>query len=201
MPYCERCGAELVLDARFCPRCGTPVRFDASTGSGEVGRRGPSTWDSGQFRSGIEALAGSRVAQEYWIRRLIAYVIDTIALSVAVALVTIVLLVPLTIGAILTGGAFVSAYSFGVFPLIVGLISLLYFPVLESSRGATLGKMVMGLKVQTIDGGKPRVLQALLRNVSKVYWPLVLLDVLLGLVFQRDYRKKLSDYFVGTVVV
>ena len=200
MRYCERCGAELVPDARFCPSCGTPVRIDASSGAGDLGRP-PSTWDSGRFRSGIEALAGSRQAQDHWIRRLIAYVIDAIALSVAVGIVSVVLLVPLTIGAVLTGGAFSPTYVFGAFPLIVGLLSLLYFPVLESSRGATLGKMVMGLHVQTTEGTEPRVLQALLRNVSKIYWPLVLLDVLLGLVFQKDYREKLSDHFAGTIVV
>ncbi len=25
LPYCEKCGAELPEDARYCPSCGTPV--------------------------------------------------------------------------------------------------------------------------------------------------------------------------------
>ena len=49
------------------------------------------------------------------------------------------------------------------------LISFLYWPVLESSaRRGTVGKMMLGLVVADIDGGKLPFLRSLLRNLAKI---------------------------------
>lgn len=44
-------------------------------------------------------------------------------------------------------------------------IVLAYYAFLESSRGQTVGKMVMKLKVVTPEGGNPTLVQALKRNI------------------------------------
>jgi uncharacterized RDD family membrane protein YckC len=49
------------------------------------------------------------------------------------------------------------------------LISFLYWPVLESSaQRGTVGKMMLGLVVADIDGGKLPFLRSLLRNLAKI---------------------------------
>ena len=44
-------------------------------------------------------------------------------------------------------------------------VTLAYYAFLESSRGQTVGKMVVGLKVQNLAGQDPTMEQALKRNV------------------------------------
>ena len=92
-------------------------------------------------------------------------------------------------------------WNVGVFPLAIGFLMLLYFPISETYWGATFGKSVMGLKVIAIKGGKPTLSQALVRNISKIYWILLLLDVIVGLATESDYKQKFSDRYAGTVVV
>ena len=49
--------------------------------------------------------------------------------------------------------------------LISTAITLAYYAFLESSRGQTVGKMVVGLKVQNLAGQNPTMEQALKRNI------------------------------------
>ena len=65
----------------------------------------------------------------------------------------------------------------------------------------TLGKSIMGLKVTNINGDRPTLGQAFIRNISKIYWILLLLDVIVGLAVQTDYKQKYSDKYAGTIVV
>lgn len=52
-----------------------------------------------------------------------------------------------------------------VFGVISTAISLGYFALMESSRGQTVGKMVMKLKVVTPSGGNPTLIEAAKRNI------------------------------------
>jgi hypothetical protein len=40
-----------------------------------------------------------------------------------------------------------------------------------------------------------------LRNISKIYWLLLLLDTVVGLATSKNYTQKFSDRFAGTEVV
>jgi len=72
---------------------------------------------------------------------------------------------------------------------------------LESAWNATLGKRILGLKVQTVSGGKADMGKLFIRNFSKIIPPLVVLDWLIGIVTPGDKRQKYSDRLAGTVVV
>src|SRR3990170_3093263 len=76
----------------------------------------------------------------------------------------------------------------------------LYFAVLWSWRGQTVGMMAVHIKVAGRDGHPPSFGRALARALA---WPLSLLPLGLGLVtvlFDRQNRA-LHDYLAGTIVV
>jgi len=155
-------------------------------------------------KSGIDAVMKSHQAQDYWLKRVIALVIDYVAMAIIVGIVAVIVFLPFAISGLSSGGFFMSGaalWNIGLFPFAVGLLMLLYFPLSESHRGATFGKSIMGLRVTTVGGSKPTLGQAFIRNISKIYWILLLLDVIVGLATASDYKQKFSDQYAGTVVV
>jgi len=99
-----------------------------------------------------------------------------------------------------SGTAGLSSLFAGVFSVLAGVILFLYFIVAEVTRGVTVGKSAMHLKVVGPMGGNPSLIQSLVRNLSKIYWVPLLLDVVLGLATSKQYTQKLSDKLVGTSV-
>ena len=86
---------------------------------------------------------------------------------------------------------------------ILGIIEVLYFVFLEVSwDGATIGKKIMGLKVQMTNGSKVTFDKSLIRNISKIFWIFLILDWLLGVLSPgSDPRQKYTDRIAGTTVV
>jgi uncharacterized RDD family membrane protein YckC len=70
------------------------------------------------------------------------------------------------------------------------------------SRGRTLGKMALGLRVVSDDGGPIRFRQALVRALSAVLeiWALFGSPALIASLFNRQ-GKRLGDLFAGTIVI
>jgi len=138
--------------------------------------------------------SSSQIDMGHWLLRLIAYVIDWIIVAIVVAIIGVFLFLPFLL---LNAG-----WGFGVlFPLIVGLLMVVYFLYTEVNMGATLGMRLFGLQVQTVKGGKITYGQSFIRNISKIHPLLLLLDWLLGVVTAGDKRQKYSDRLAGTVVV
>ena len=178
--YCKKCGEELAEDQKFCTKCGTPVN-------------GPEAENfESKTEEKIETVAASfekdPQLQDHWIRRLIAYIID----SLIVSFVAGVILLPFNLGNIF------GLFNFN-FPFFAGLISLLYFPIMELN-GATFGKGIMNLKVKTKDGSKMTLDKVFIRNISKLYPVLLLLDLVAGLVTSTDLHQKYSDKIAYTTV-
>jgi len=190
--YCWKCGSELREDAAFCWKCGASVR-------GTMGVQSP---------TGFELLRDDKSVQNHWARRLIAYIID-------VALVTVVL----TIIAVVTSITFLIGIGFpavGTFPAVwaawwgglwfaglaspISLVVFLYFFLAEGLYGSTLGKEIMGLRVQRVDGKPMDRRSSLIRNISKISWVLLLIDVAVGLGTHGEMSQKWSDRYVGTKV-
>lgn len=85
------------------------------------------------------------------------------------------------------------------FPFFSGLVALVYFPIMELN-GATFGKGIMNLKVKTKDGTKMTIDKVFIRNISKLYPILLLLDLVAGLVTSTDLHQKYSDKIANTTV-
>lgn len=136
----------------------------------------------------------------HWLLRLIALIIDSIILGIVAFIVVVLLLVPFLFTGALLGFYAVWGYWL-VLPLALGVLSVLYFLVLEVSWGGTVGKRILGLRVQTVNGGRISYSQSFVRNISKIFWVFLLLDWLIGIATPGDRRQKYSDRIAGTVVV
>ena len=200
MPYCTKCGKLIPDEAAFCPNCGAPAPEKVS----DIPTPPPSTTPPSAPISGIDAIVKNQQAQNYWIHRLVALVIDYIVMTIIIVVAATIIFIPLFISQIIAGQFFTTTsawFNFLSFPLIIGIGLILYFPFSEVTWGATLGKSIMGLKVTRLNGERPTLGQAFIRNISKIYWILLFLDVVVGLATQTDYKQKFSDRYAGTVVV
>lgn len=148
--------------------------------------------------TGLDAITGQKEVQDLWLRRVLAFVIDVIIVGIVAGLLALLLAFPYLFSA-LPNSPYFGFWGFWVGGIIF-LIVAAYFVLAEAFWGRTLGKEVMGLKVVRTDG-KPMDLGAsLLRNISKVHWVLLLLDVVVGLAMHGDGRQKFSDRLAGTTV-
>ena len=184
MAYCAKCGKELPAGSGFCPSCGTPVSQTVAAPSAPL--------------SGFDAIISEGHAQGYWFRRLIAFVIDVIIVDLALGVIGIALAIPL----LFVGGfAAVASLFAGIFSIVSGVVLVFYFAIAEAASGASIGKHILGLRVKSRTGSRPNFAEAFVRNVSKIYWVLLLLDVVVGLATSKGYTQKFSDRFMGTEVV
>lgn len=98
-------------------------------------------------------------------------------------------------------------WSSGLFvtdPLCLGflLVMFLYFVLLEGLAGATIGKVVMGTRVERVEGGRPGLAKGLLRNLLRVVDGLPALGVLgIILIATSPERARFGDRIAGTRVI
>jgi len=139
----------------------------------------------------FEKIGTNRQLQDHWIRRLIAGIIDSVIISIIVWIISVLA----ALSTLLFGGTF-----FLAFPFFHGILFFLYASFMESSRGTTIGKQIMNLKVTTIQGNVASLDKTLIRNISKIHGLLWLIDTLLGMATVGDPHQKYSDRFAGTTV-
>jgi uncharacterized RDD family membrane protein YckC len=147
--------------------------------------------------SGIDALAKDHRAQEYWVERLIALIVDYVIVYAVLGIITAVIAIP----AMFTGGAAFFGVVFGGVAVLWGVVFVVYNALMEASSGASIGKKLFRLKVVSRRSSNPTFAEAFVRNLSKIYWLLLLLDVIVGLGISRGYQQKYSDHGMGTAVV
>jgi uncharacterized RDD family membrane protein YckC len=145
-----------------------------------------------------QKMTNEQIDWGHWIIRLVALVIDEILLSIVIGIFAAILFV----AAVFSGGigSIFVGVGFLFFWLILGVLAVLYFTFFDTYWGGTIGKRVMGLRVQMVNGGKVPLDKSLIRNLSK-FFGLVLLDWLIGILTTGDKRQKFSDRYAGTIVV
>lgn len=138
-------------------------------------------------------------------RRFLATLLDVILLSIVDGIISVLFLSGsftngATIGKMIIFANGYHASSLGDVLLI--LIPCLYFIVLEATLGATIGKMILGIRVVMADGSPMNRRASLIRNLLRI------LDVLpfaylVGAIFiwTSSTRQRLGDRVANTVVV
>jgi uncharacterized RDD family membrane protein YckC len=148
--------------------------------------------------SGVDVVLKETEAQSHWIRRIIAFLVDAIIVYVVIGILAVLFSIPFLLA---SGPLALGVVLAGTFSFVAGVLLVLYFTFAEAYTGATFGKRIFGLKVVAAGGKYPTVGQSIIRNISKIYWLLLLLDVIVGLATTKRYTQKFSDRFAGTEVV
>jgi uncharacterized RDD family membrane protein YckC len=170
---CEKCGAELQEGAAFCQQCGTPVIQVSSSST----------------PSKIIDLAG-------WGDRVIAYIIDMILLGVILGFLKVIIVLPsLFIGNYLGVPRYIPWSDFGF----DNLIHFVYFVFMDLQYGQSLGKMVMKIRVTTLEGGAIDTTQALIESFGKAF--ILPLDLIIGWLFLGEKTQRLFTMLAKTIVI
>ena len=146
----------------------------------------PPVWDARPVGPEYVAYGG------FWIR-VVAYIIDAILLTIVCGVADRLL------------GVDIFASDWKNYDPLANLISLaigwLYFALLESSeRGATVGKMAMGLRVVTSDGRRLSFMNATGRYFAKILSAIILCIGFIMVAF-TDKKRGLHDMIAGTLVI
>src|SRR5579875_3329002 len=183
--YCPNCGKQIPDDAKFCPNCGKAIIVTTSPSQGGTAVQSPQP--STQPPTPLDRLGSDTEAQTHWILRFIAYGVIAYPLLLA--------------GVANPFGIVFGIGTLGVF--YAGLLMMLYAAFAEAMYGATLGKRLLKLKVISANSSvqKIGIRETLIRNIAKLYWILLLLDLLAGLLTQGDYRQRYTDRIAGTLVI
>ena len=104
----------------------------------------------------------------------------------------------------------VSYFLFGIFgpqnvydvyrylPFAVPALILVYFVLLEKLAGASVGKAIMKIEVKSNNGANISWLQAIVRNLTKIYWIPIVFDWFIGKILRTD---RLLNNITRTTVV
>jgi uncharacterized RDD family membrane protein YckC len=135
----------------------------------------------------LDMIEHNKPLQEHWIRRFIAALIDWVIVMVTASIIGFI-------------------FAIGLGPFSIGLNALLalfwvfYSAIMEYLYGATIGKMAMDLRVQSLKGPFD-LYKAILRNLSKIHGVILLIDVLVGMLTEGDPRQRFLDRIAETTVV
>ena len=195
--------AAVAVEARFCSECGRPfpVHELVAIGNATVCAQCKPVFMQ-RMREGGQPAIGARRYAGFWIRA-VAIIIDGVLLGVLGFIVAM----PLRM---FVGVAAVSPDPTAALPALFGLLGLsmlinvgvgiCYYVYFVSTKGATPGKMALGLKIIRADGGKISVGLALGR-----YFSYLLSSLIMGIgyiIAGFDSEKRaLHDHICGTRVI
>lgn len=123
-------------------------------------------------------------------RRIVAYVIDFFVVSAFMGIIAYLT------SLIVSPNDLTSVYT--VFPYFVPVIGFIYFVFCEKAKGATVGKAILYLEVRSRNGAYINWPQAIVRNITKIYWVPIIFDWLIGRIMNTD---RLFGKLTSTVVV
>ncbi len=185
--YCPACGVKNEDDAVKCFICGKlmPGVFEPKKDDKQK-----------HHRPRIGTLTDQTAALG---DRMIAMCLDTLLLTLVIAGVALIAadrwdLVPQSIVSLSPNAAIV----LGSITLVV---AFLYFWLLEGLAGATLGKAIVGIRVERADGLDISLRESLVRNVLRLIDGLVLYFIgFVVSIFSRR-RQRIGDHLASTIVV
>ena len=83
-------------------------------------------------------------------------------------------------------------------PFFVAIVILLYFILCEKLAGASMGKAIMNLEVRSKNGAYISWPQAIVRNLTKIYWIPIIFDLAVGKILKTD---RVLNNITKTIVI
>jgi uncharacterized RDD family membrane protein YckC len=185
MAKCEKCGSELKEGADFCQQCGAPVPTPQPVATAPAAPA--PMMDSAR----VIDLAG-------WGERIIAYIIDAIIFGIVFGILEAIIALP-TISFV--GGTPYFRYTPFTSSGLRDVVFFIYFLWMDYSYGASIGKMIMKIKVTNLNEGHITLGQAAIESFGKAFGPLIILDVILGWIFTTHKSQRIFTYLAQTIVV
>lgn len=135
----------------------------------------------------IDSQSGQTIYAGF-LSRFVAYIIDMLMIGIARSILALI-------------------FGFSLFHPSMGIIwfgsifGLLYFITMESSKyQATVGKLLMRIKVVNQQGVRMNLSESIIRNLSKIISAIFLLIGFLMVLFD-DRKRALHDRIAGTFVI
>lgn len=188
---------------QFCSECGRPFL------SGDLVRFGSAAVCADckpayvqRMREGV-GTADSTVYGGFW-RRFLAVILDAIILSIAMFPIRMLMsMIGLGIAIPRFGATPLETFSAAYFSLATGVsfaLAIVYHVYFISQKGATLGKMIVGVKVVTATGGPVSVGRAFGRYFACYLSGLILCIGYIIAAFD-DQKRALHDHICNTRVI
>jgi uncharacterized RDD family membrane protein YckC len=137
--------------------------------------------------TGVDVVLEDKQAQEFWLRRLIAFIIDSVIIYVPIEIIS------------------AYAWSIGYYNqatwLLAGFLLVAYSALFETELGYTIGKRIMDLEVISLDLRPYDMKRGLQRNITKIHPALVVIDLLGGLLQEGRSNMRYIDIVIDTEVV
>ncbi len=188
-------------------RCGAPLQQTATADPAAPAAAPPPVYSGQPVQAGEQALASPLADYAGFWLRFLAYMIDSIVMSIVLFMVLIPIAIVFGVAAAATDGDLNLSLEGLEAPLMglyyAGTISMqwLYEALLTaSSRQGTLGKMALGLIVTDLEGNRISFGRATGRFFSKLVSGLILM---IGFFMQpfTNNKQALHDMMAGTLVV
>lgn len=184
-------------DTGYCSECGRPFPMGQLVGIGNASVCAEcKPLYLQRFREGGQGI-GARRYGGFWIR-FVARIIDGVILAIALTIINIPIEMVLGIGRIGNPAAIMG--MFGVLSVINIGIQCVYEAYFLSTRGATPGKIVLGLKVIHTDGSMLTAIQGVGRYFAQLISaiPLAIGYIMAGF---DDQKRALHDRICDTRVI
>jgi uncharacterized RDD family membrane protein YckC len=126
-------------------------------------------------------------------KRVLAYLIDFFIVSALMwifAQIAAFIIIPYSMFLI---------YNYFIF--LIPFVILLYFVISEKKKRTTVGKNLMFLEIVSMDGGEISYKQAIIRNLSKLYWLPIIGDVLIGKLVKGSNDRILGELSKTNVII
>jgi len=198
MVYCSKCGGQNADGARFCNHCAAPLGVAPQVAPQGAQQQAPAQQTAqpqqelppqlqpGQKATLLDYISHYKGLQLHWVKRFVALVFDFLFIMLPVYVILVFLIFSL-------GGW----WSIGL----GGVVLFLYSAFFESAYGVTIGKAILGLRVFSTKG-KLDLSDTLVRNITKVIPPLLILEFVVSLVVETtDAHQRYLDKLAKTTVV
>ncbi len=129
--------------------------------------------------------------ENFWGRRFAALLVDIVIVTLLLWIISSLIFL------LMAGLGIFSVLNYWIF--IGAILIIVYFTYMEGKTSSTLGKRLFKLKVKAKDGDM-NYKTAFIRNLSKILWVPLIVDVILGFIFV-DSNDRILDKVSGTYVV